>query len=200
MATAKEYVASYTDSDSERVAFAWNGKHAAEFIDTNQDFRWEVVRYCIEHPDDSSPALLEVLLRADAAWTREAWGSPQHFHSLAELLLVRGRAAALDTFADCFSESFDTFGACHQIQLPSAVLSELMSALPQRIADAPADDHRKRLEAASELFEKLRQGTATQGWATVAPGTPVTNIRVVWPRWYHRLWQHIKSFFGCNVA
>lgn len=200
MTTAKDYVANYAESDSERVAFAWNGEHAAEFIDANQEFRWEVVRYCIAHPDDASPPLLDALLRADAAWSREAWGSPNHFHSLAHVLLVRGREAALDTFADCFSTSFDTFGACHQLQLPSDVLAELTSALHQRIAADPSNDHRKRLEAALELFEKLAQGTASEGWARVAPGTPVTNIRVVWPRWYHRLWQHIKSLFGSNVA
>ena len=200
MSTAKDYVANYTESDSERVAFAWNGKHADEFIDANQAFRWEVVRYCIEHPDDSSSALLDVLLRADAACSREAWCSPNHFHSLAHVFLVRGREAALDTFADCLSASFDTFGACHQLQLPPDVLSELTSALRQRIAAAPSDDHHKRLEAALELFEKLAQGTASKGWVTVAPGTPVTNVRVIWPRWYHRLWQQIKSFFGSNVA
>ena len=200
MTTPKDYVASYADSDSERVAFAWNGKHADEFIDANQEFRWEVVRYCIEHPDDASPPLLETLLRADAAWAREAWGSPHHFHSLAEVLLLRGRESVLDTFAECFSASFDTFGACHELRLAPDVLSELTSALRLRIAAVPPGDHRNRLESSLELFEKLSQGTASQGWATVAPGTPVTNIRVVWPRWYHRLWQHIKSYFGRNVA
>lgn len=200
MIAAKDYVASYTDSDSERVAFAWNGKHANEFIDTNYDFRKEVVSYCIGHPAEAPPALLEVLFRADAAWSREAWCAPCHLPKLAEVLLVRGGANALETFAIGFCASFDTFGACHQLQLPPDVLAELTSALQKRIDSAPGDDHRKQLEAALELFEKLAQGTSSQGWAIVTPGTPITKIRVIGPRWYRRLWKRIKSFFGSNVA
>jgi hypothetical protein len=200
MSSAKDYVVNYAEAESERVAFSWNGKHAEEFIDTNQEFRWEVVNYCIAHPDDAPTPLLEALLRADAAWTREAWGSPRHFQSLASAVLVRGRESALDTFADCLYASFDIFGACHQLQLPPDVLSELTATLRQRLAGAPTDDRRKRLEGALELFEQIGQGTASQGWAALPPGTPVSNISVVWPRWYHRLWQHIKSFFGRNGA
>jgi len=200
MSTATEYVANYAETDSERVSFAWNGKHAKEFIDANQEFRWEVVRHCLEHPDLAPLPLLKALLRADAAWSREAWCAPNHFHHLAQTLLVRGRKSSLDTFADCFSASFDTFGACHQLQLPPVVLSELTSALSQRLAAATKHDHRKKLEATLQLFEKLSTGTASQGWATLPPGTPVSNIQVVWPRWYHRLWHHIKAIFRGKVA
>lgn len=191
MTTAKNFVASYVDSDSERVSFAWNGKHADKFIDANQEIRWDVVRYCIENPNDSPLSLLEALLRADAAWAREAWCSPNHFHDLAQIFLIRGRTAALDAFADSLSASFDTFGACHRLQLPSDILSELTSALRQRITASPSEDSGRRLKTALELFEKLGQGTASQGWATIAPGTPITNMRVVQPRWYHRLWQRL---------
>jgi hypothetical protein len=200
MDAVEEYIANYVESDAERIAFAWNGKHATEFVDTNQDFRWQVIRHCVAHPESASVPLLEALIRADAAWSREAWCSPNHFDSLARVLLVCGREAALDTFTECFLASFDTFGACHQMELPPELLSELTSALRQRIAAAANDNHCKRLESVLELFEKLAQGTAAKGWATLAPGTSVTNVRVVWPRWYHRPWLYLKSFFGRRSA
>jgi len=195
MLSVEDYVANYTESGSERVAFAWNGKHATEFFDANQVFRWEVVRYCIGRPDEAPLRLLEALFRADAAWSREAWCSPHHFHSLAGVLLIRGREAVLDTFAEGLNSSFDTYVACHQLELQPDILAKLTAALHQRIAEAPTADHRRRLENTLKLFEQLVRGTASQGWFTLPPGTPVTNIRIVWPRWPHRLWHRIRSFF-----
>ncbi len=48
------------------------------------------------------------------------------------------------------------------------------------------------------IFEKLARGTANEGWTKVGPGTPVTNIRIVYPRWYHRAWQQLCRWFGVN--
>ena len=54
----------------------------------------------------------------------------------------------------------------------------------------------KRLTSARDLFVKLADGTATQGWVTVASGTPVSNVRTVWPRWYHKLWAKVTGMLG----
>jgi hypothetical protein len=200
MSSIQEYVTNYSVADSARVAFAWNGKHAAEFEDTNQDYRLAVATYCIEHPEQASPELLTTLLRADADWSREAWCSPGHFDQLASTLLIRGREAVLDTFADCLYASFDTYGACHHMRLPQHVLTVLSEALRQRISECSDDQQKKRLEGAFELFDELQRGVATKDWATVPPGTPVSNVRVVWPRWHHRAWRRIKSWFGYDTA
>lgn len=200
MSNIQEFVANYTAADSARVAFAWNGKHAAEFQDANQEFRSAVAAHCIEHPEQASPDLLATLLRADADWSREAWCSPGHFDKLASTLLIRGSEAVLDTFADCLYASFDTYGACHHMQLPQHVLITLSEALQQRIPQCSDAQRKKWLEGALELFDKLQRGVAAQGWATLPPGTPVSNVRVVWPRWYHRAWRRIKSWFGYDAA
>lgn len=73
MTNAQQYIATYKEPDRSKVAFAWNGKHRAEFLDAIQEFRWEVVRHCIEHPEQPSPDLLVALFRADADWSRETW-------------------------------------------------------------------------------------------------------------------------------
>jgi hypothetical protein len=200
MSSIQEYVTNYTAADSARVAFAWNGKHAAEFQDANQQFRVAVATYCIEHPEQSSPDLLATLFRADAQWSREAWCSPHHFDQLASALLIRGGESALDSFADGLYASFDTYGACHQMQLPQHVIISLSESLQQRIPQCSDAQRKKWLEGALQLFDKLQRGVATQGWATLPPGTPASNVRVVWPRWYHRAWRRIKMWFGYDAA
>jgi len=200
MSNVQEYVANYTPAEAARVAFAWNGKHAAEFQDTNQEFRLAVAKYCIEHPEQASPELLETLLRADAAWSREAWCSPGQFDKLARVLLIRGGDSVLDAFAECFYSSFDTFGACHHMQLPQHVLVVLLEALQQRIPQCLDPQRKKWLEGSHELLGKLQRGVASQGWATLPPGTQVSNVRVVWPRLYHRIWRRIRSWFGSEAA
>ena len=173
------YIADYSEADREQISFAWNGKHAADFQDLNQGFRWHVARQCIATPESASPLLLEHLFLADAAWTREAWGSPGHFAQLGAALLIRGQEAALVSFAKGFVCSFDTFGACHELQLPKELLVRLSLATAQELARATDDEHRKPLEAALELFGKLEAGSAGQGWATVQPGAPVAKIREI---------------------
>jgi len=196
MTSASDYVANYPASGAEKVAFAWNGKHAAEFVDSNYDFRKSVVDYCLANESAPDPALLADLFRADAEWSRQAWCAPNHFPDLATLLLIRGEESVLGAFAEGFGACFDTFGACHQMGLPAETLSRLTAGLQERICSEPESERRKPLEAALELFEKFSSGTASQGWVQVAPGTPVTNIRVVYPRWYHRLWNQFKSLFA----
>ena len=198
--TATEFVSSYTAAAREQINFAWNGKHAEEFQDINQNFRWQVVEHCIAQPDTASVLLLEHLFLADAAWAEEAWSSPNHFAELGRILLERGQNTALDSFSKGFIRSFDTFGACHQIQLSKPVLEQLIAGTKKLLSEAAEENDRKRLEAVQELFSKMESQTATQGWATVAPGTPISNIRVIWPRWYHKLWAKISSLWRRRVA
>ena len=185
--------ATYSSVDQSLISFAWNGKHAAEFEDVNQAFRWGVVDYCFAHPTVPSVLLVSHLFLADADWSREAWGSPHHFAQLGALLLERGGADSIDTFSVGFGRSFDTFGACHAMSLSPHLLAELSAATILAVASAPDESSRDRLTAVRDLFTKLTSGTASQGWATVAPGTPVSNVRIVWPRWYQRMWDKITG-------
>jgi hypothetical protein len=195
-----DFIAKYTEADRERVAFAWNSKHAAEFEDGNQEFRWTVVHACVAAPEKASPLLLEHLFLADAEWSREAWGSPHHFAELGGALLVRGEDAALGSFAKGFVASFDTFGSCHELRLPAELLARLTRHTQQALVGMNDEEQRKPLEATAELFTKLQAGSAAHGWARVEPGTSVTNVRVVWPRWYHKAWIKIASLWRSNAT
>jgi len=194
MSVDANFIAGYTEQDRSRIDFAWNGKHAAEFVDTNQEKRWAVISRCINEPELASPVLLEHLFLADAAWAREAWGSNPSFAALASVLLQRGGEAALDTFARGFTTSFDTFGACHEMKLGPELSARLAVVARDRAAETTDDDLRKCLESSAELFSKLQRGIAQEGWATVPPGTPVHSVRVVSPRWYHYIGRKISAW------
>lgn len=191
MIAAADFISRYAADQQPQIKFAWNGKHAEEFEDTNQEFRWQVVAQCIAQPELAPLNLLEHLFLADAEWAAEAWGSPHHFAELGTLLLVRGQEAAIDCFSRGYVRSFDTYGACHQIQLSQPLLSTLSVAASEQFARATEENQKNRLEAVVELLTQIEKNTAAQGWAQVGPGTPVSNIRVVWPRWYHKLWAKV---------
>lgn len=186
MQSISDFIAGYTGADRQRIAFAWNGRHAADFEDANQAFRRQVVEACLASPEIASPLLLEHLFQADAEWSREAWGAPNHFAQLGSVLLTEGKESALGTFANNFPRSFDTYAASHHIQLAPELLSRLLRHAEDMLKAATESTERKRLEAALELFGKLQAGNASQGWVALIPGTEVQDMRVVWPRWYHR--------------
>ncbi|WP_073212200.1 hypothetical protein [Massilia sp. CF038] len=183
-----EFIVHYTPMEREKIAFAWNGKHAAEFIDANQSFRWTVVKECIDNSERVPLSLLEDLFLADAHWAVQAWGTPEHFAQLGCALLVRGGSDALESFAKGFNASFDTFGACHDIQLPVDLLPQLMTSVREMHACVTDERQKVELESTLQLFQKLEGPTATDGWVKIAPKTEVSKIRVVWPRWHHKAW------------
>ena len=200
MLDVPSFVAGYSRECHPSIAFAWNGKHAADFVDGNQKFRWEVVGHCIAHPEAAALPLLADLFLADAEWSREAWGAPQHFGELGALLLERGSDAALAAFSKGFASSFDTFGACHTMTLPSYVLARLREATAVALAAEQDEGATKRLTACRELFAKLTDGTAHKGWATVAPDTPVPGVRVMRTGWLHKLRAKLASAFGSDAG
>jgi hypothetical protein len=189
------FIQSYTAGMRDAIAFAWNGKHAAEFQDRNQEFRWMVVKECVANPAASPPQLLADLFIADAEWSKQAWCSPLHFAALGAALLERGDPMSVLAFARGFRTSFDTFGACHSMVVSLDALLQAKSQAQALLSTASEPEDKQLLESALELFAKLEAGTACQGWATAGPGTPVSNVRVVWPRWYHKLWQRLKRAF-----
>ena len=200
MQEASSFVGSYSQAERPRIAFAWNGKHASEFRDANQDFRWAVVTHCLASPGEATPNLLADLFLADAEWSAEAWAAPHHFAQLGALLLERGTSEALDPFSVGFVRSFDTFGACHAMSLSPQLLAQLSESANAAIATATEEPTLNRLVSARDLLAKLSAGTASQGWATVSSGTSVSDLQVIWPRWQHRLWQAVKRLLGRNAT
>lgn len=189
MSEITEFIEHYTPSGHERIAFAWNGKHAEEFIDANQSFRWTVVQECLANSERVPLPLLENLFLADADWAVQAWGTPGHFAPLGGALLVRGGSAALESFSKGFNASFDTFGACHEIQLPESLLPSLITSVREMREHVTDERQKARLDSTLELFQKLQQPNAATGWVKIVPGTEVSDIQIVRPRWYRKAWE-----------
>jgi hypothetical protein len=200
MESIPEFIAQYTEGDRPRIAFEWNGKHAGDFVDANQEFRWRVVDVCLDSPETASPRLLEHLFQADAEWSRQAWGSPQHFAQLGSTLLARGGELALTSFATSFVASFDTYAACHQISVSPELLARIILSAQEAISIVHNGPHHKAIEAALELFFKLQAGNASEGWFSLKADTDVSNISIIYPRWYHNAWKKIVSMWQRNAT
>jgi len=183
-----EFIEHYTPSGRERISFAWNGKHAEEFVDANQSFRWSVVQECLANSERVPLLLLEDLFLADADWAVQAWGVPEHFAPLGGALLVRGGSAALESFSKGFNASFDTFGACHEIQLPMGLLPSLVTSVREMREHLTDEQQKARLESTLELFQKLERRAAAAGWVKIVPSMEVSDIGIVRPRWYRKAW------------
>lgn len=199
-----EFVRNYAPADAQRLCFAWNGKHAEEFGDENQALRFEVTEYVLENPGLASVELIGDLFVAHSAWAREAWGAPRGFAELGALLLTRGGPRTLPLFGPAFTASFDTFGACHTMNLDPVLLWALEDRCGEELGKPHLPERqRKSLEASRELFQKLRAGTAGDGWGRVSPDLPASNIpvskiRVVGPAglFWRKMVLRIKAFLG----
>lgn len=188
MSSVEEFVKNYTPEDSGQIRFAWNGKHSDDFVDENQAFRRSVVDYCLNTPDSAPTPLLEALFIAESLWAKEAWGSPNNYELLAETLLLKGGEEVIATFSTGLCQSFDTFGACHQIRLPEAVVDSLIQTTRLLLSSTQDKSQEHCLKSSLELFAKLKAGTAAAGWTKIQPGTPVSNIKVISPGRLQRFW------------
>lgn len=193
MTDIEQFVRGYGPGQRRRIEFAWNGKHASEFHDANQEFRSNVVAFVCENSGQGSVELLRDLFIEESKWSVQAWCAPFTFANLGALLLNRGGTDYLSDFLDGFNASFDTFGACHQMDLDPIVASSLVRQVQQQLNEASDERSKTKLESGKQLFEKLQAGNATQGWAVLKPATPVTNIRVVGRTGL--AWRRIKNAF-----
>jgi hypothetical protein len=176
---AVDFALNYTGDQREAIRFVWNGKHADEFHDENQSFRWSVAELILSEPESFPIILVRDLLLEDGLWSREAWCAPNHFAGLLSILLQRGGRGYLADFAAAMNTTFDTFGAAHQVVVSPQQAHELLEETELQLSVITDARRRIELESAKELFRKLIEGSATKGWAMVPPGTPVRNIRVV---------------------
>jgi hypothetical protein len=194
-----EFVRGYGPGHLGRIRFAWNGKHADEFVDANEDFRASVVEYVRERPGEASAELLADLFKEGASWAREAWCSPHGFEEVAAALLARRGEDALPDFSWGFLQSFDTFGACHHMTL-EPILARRLQRAAEDGASVAAPEARPGWEAMRDLFSKLAAGTAREAWGLVAPGTTVSKVSVL-PGWRLALaafWKRLLRRRGRN--
>src|SRR6185369_17804322 len=94
----EQFVRDYDEGQRQRIEFAWNGKHASEFQDANQEFRSKAVSFVCENSGQGSLELLRDLFIEESKWSVHAWGAPLTFANLGALLLTRGGVHYLPDF------------------------------------------------------------------------------------------------------
>ena len=139
-----QFIASYTDSDEHRIAFAWNGKHGGAFEDANYEFRQAVLDATLTYTDVAPLALVRDLFRAETEWSREAWCVDNRVADLAGIMLTRGKQELLMDFLRGKCQSFDASMACGGMSIEPQLAAELLRDVEVRM-NACAEDEERRL-------------------------------------------------------
>jgi hypothetical protein len=173
------FIAEYDHNSSDRICFAWNQKHGAEFGDSNCLFRRQVIEAVLANSGQARFDLLRDLFEAEARWSKEAWSVGNYFPSLGELVLHRGGDGSLEHFVAWFANSFDAWCACHTMSLDRVTCDSLLEKVEQRLIAATDAAQKAKLELARDLFVKHKKGNPAQGLICVGPDTQIKNVRVV---------------------
>jgi hypothetical protein len=176
--SVKSLAVNYTHDQRDKINFAWNGKHAAEFKDDNLEFRKAIAEAVVAEPDTFPLALVSDLLQEEALCSRQAWGVPRYYMGLLTILLNKGGREHLRDFAEAMNAIFDTFGASHAIEISVQDAELFLVETDKMLASETDNKQRANLESAKELFQKIIKGEAAKGWVYLPPGTPVKNIKV----------------------
>lgn len=133
---AKDFARNYSPEDEQHIGFAWNGKHADGFVDSNMLFRTEVCSYFLENKEDLSLPLIAALFKAETLFAKEAWGVNRVVSSLAQELLERGGADYLDVYMAGARCGMDAFIESGNITLSRHRCRELFAACEANAAVA----------------------------------------------------------------
>jgi hypothetical protein len=153
MVTVKDFVRTYTPEAEPQIAFAWNGKHASEFVDSNTQFRRDVCIYFEEEKDAFALPLIAALYKAETHFAKEAWGVNRAVSSLAQELLERGGIEYLDVYLTGARCGMDAFMESGNITLSKPRCQEI---LDKCLANASATDGtEKQWRMLAERFSYL---------------------------------------------
>jgi len=153
MSNVSDFVRTYTQDAESRIAFAWNGKHAADLIDANAQFRRRVCEHFEEHVEDCSLPLIAALFRAETLLAKEAWGVNRVVSKLAQEMLERGGAEYLDHYLAGARCGMDAFMETGNITLSKNRCQELLEKCQANIASADGAENQWKMLA--ERFSYL---------------------------------------------
>lgn len=158
-ALAVDFVASYTPSSEAKIAFAWNGRHGADFDDANMAFRTVIGDYFEEHAQACSLPLIAALYRAETQWAKEAWCVRSVVAELAQELLQRGGVAYLDVYLAGACCGMDACMESGNISLSKTRCEELLAYCKASAFNAEAG-LRERWTMLAQRFACLIAGAA----------------------------------------
>jgi hypothetical protein len=118
---AETFICDYSIQNYPLIQFAWNGKHADDFVDSNYDFRKEVLEIVCSRKE--APILLvRDLFVAETEWAKQAWCvEDDDVRELAQQLLDRGKQEFAIDFLRGKAQCFDTAMCCATVKIDKKI-------------------------------------------------------------------------------
>lgn len=159
----------YSAQDQPLIMFKWNGKHSTEFIDYNQEFRRNIIKYVLETElPYYSVELIRDLFIEEAKWSVEAWCVGEDFTKLGEKLIEYGKKQYLLDFLIGTFSTFDTYCASRMMNLEQFEIEYILEELVDKY------------KSGIELFEGYLKGIAREGLYQLN-NVEVKNIQIIKP-------------------
>jgi hypothetical protein len=152
MTDIQGFIDKFDSSDVSRLAFAWNGEHAADLEDANLHFRRAVVQQVLANPEGASVELLRVLVDAETAFAQEAWGINLWVHTLAEQMLIRGGVSVVNDFLTFWYRGMDAHCELSRITLPTNVAEQYEAFCVEQRDSAVSQADQTRYEEGARFF------------------------------------------------
>ncbi|RKP57937.1 hypothetical protein D7Z26_00010 [Cohnella endophytica] len=169
----------YDVSNRNQIIFDWNGKHANEFLDSNQQFRRNIIKFVIENEQVFFPVeLYRDLFLEEAKWSVQAWSVGFDFHKLGEKLIRYGKDKFLNDFLIGAFSSFDTYCSSRMMNLKRFEIEAVLEELKKRINDPDCKDFIDKYDSGIELFEGYLKGTQREGLFQLTGDVKVSKLKL----------------------
>jgi len=155
MSTPAAFVANYSTAECQaRIAFAWNRKHAEQFLDANQEFRHPVVEHVLADLHTVTIELVRDLFDAETAFAKEAWGVNGCVTPLARELLTRGGPEYVEDYLrGKLGRGMDAHCAAYFL-CPRLLAEQLLAEVERRLAAGAEGNRKALLESGREIFRE----------------------------------------------
>lgn len=148
----QSFVIDYTSKNEPSICFAWNGKHADQFVDSNGELRQAVLELVLADPKAAPLELVRDLFKAETEYSKEAWCISYGIGVLAERLLREDPERYLEDYLQGKFQSFDAHcGSAFSVDHDLA--RRLLNLAEQRLATELAAERREVLEDGKKLFQ-----------------------------------------------
>lgn len=150
--TPAELIATYSPSDSKRIRFDWNGRHADEFEDRNRQFRLEVLQLAMADLKGPPALLLRDLFTALTEFSREAWCIDPRVRELGRELLRRDPERFVFDYVRGLWRSFDSYVGAHVADADPDILQRCLTAIRDALRQPQTEDETRLLRKSEEMF------------------------------------------------
>lgn len=135
------FIFNYDQDSFEKIKFDWNGKHAANFDDSNHKFRQKVSFYLLARYENvENSMLLKDLFCEQSKCDKETWSVSSYLFLIGERLLLADHKEYIFEFLESAMRTMDTYLNCIQIQLCKEIIDAIIDEI-NLLREVAQDDH-----------------------------------------------------------